>query len=242
MNHYVYKITNGTTGEYYIGKRSCPLWQRDQYMGSGKLLKRKMKAHRDHKWRKEVLGLYASAEEAYAQEALILGDLWLTDPLCLNLKPGGMGSALTEGDLITRKELQGRWERGEDLGRLYVELSNDKLGRKTRVRSTERALIEQLLALGFQLGDSVNYPYIALSSLGLTAQTTPAERVEAVLRGENPHGSDVLWLSNSASRLRVGIRCSKRSVGLIQDLLSKGWEMGKVAAYTPTSLTKLGLR
>lgn len=93
MQHYVYKITNKTTGEYYYGKRSCEgSWRDDTYMGSGVLLKRKMEAHPDHDWRKEVLLLLDTEEEAYTYEAISIGDRWRDDPLCLNLCEGGAGA------------------------------------------------------------------------------------------------------------------------------------------------------
>ena len=90
--HYIYKTTNHTTGEYYYGKRTCSSgWRDDPYMGSGLLLQRKMKAHPDHDWRKEVLLLLDSEEEAFKYEVISIGDRWDTDPLCLNLCPGGHG-------------------------------------------------------------------------------------------------------------------------------------------------------
>jgi hypothetical protein len=61
-------------------------------MGSGYLLKTKMKAHPDHDWHKEVLRLLDTEEEAFTYEANVIGDLWQTDPLCLNLKEGGEGA------------------------------------------------------------------------------------------------------------------------------------------------------
>lgn len=92
MNHYVYKITNRTTGEYYYGKRSCSSdWRDDSYMGSGTLLKAKMNAHADDDWHKEVLLLLDSEEEAFEYETICIGDRWDSDPLCLNLRPGGEG-------------------------------------------------------------------------------------------------------------------------------------------------------
>jgi len=64
-------------------------------MGSGQKLVKKMKAHPDHEWHKEVLMLLDTEEEAYQYEALSIGDRWKGgkdyDGLCLNLTAGGMG-------------------------------------------------------------------------------------------------------------------------------------------------------
>ena len=106
-SHYVYKITNRTTGEYYYGKRSCNgSWRDDSYMGSGQKLTNKMKAHPDHEWHKEVLMLLDTEEEAYQYEALSIGDRWKTDPLCLNLMGGGLGTTSETASLM--------WERHRD--------------------------------------------------------------------------------------------------------------------------------
>ena len=100
-SHYVYKITNRTTGEYYYGKRSCNgSWRDDSYMGSGQKLVKKMKAHPEHEWYKEVLLILDTEEEAYHYEALSIGDRWKGgtgyDGLCLNLTAGGVGGCSEE--------------------------------------------------------------------------------------------------------------------------------------------------
>lgn len=91
--HYVYLIKNLTTGEYYIGKRSCygeP--SKDIYMGSGTLLKRKMEAHPDHEWIKTILFTCETEDQALLLEEELIADKWKTDDLCLNLTRGGRGS------------------------------------------------------------------------------------------------------------------------------------------------------
>ena len=95
--HYVYKITCLETGEYYYGKRSCNgSWKDDPYMGSGQILKRKIKAHPEYTWTKEVLLLLDSSEEALEYEAVVIGNKFKGgedwDGLCLNLTAGGLGS------------------------------------------------------------------------------------------------------------------------------------------------------
>jgi len=99
--HYVYKVTNLETGEYYYGKRSCNCdWREDSYMGSGVLLKNKMEAHPDQPWVKEVLLILDSEEEAYLHEQLAIGDRWRDDPLCLNLTAGGEGGCSESTTLL----------------------------------------------------------------------------------------------------------------------------------------------
>ena len=91
-HHYTYRI-QFSSGRWYIGKRSSNvLPERDtSYNGSGVRLKRYMKAHPDVEYQKIILETYQTSEEAYAAEALLVGDLYLTSTDCLNLMEGGRG-------------------------------------------------------------------------------------------------------------------------------------------------------
>lgn len=89
MWHYVYKIDRETTGEYYIGIRSCdvkPLT--DNYMGSGRLLREKLKAD-PLSFNKTILVIVASRKEAARIEKELVGPAQVADKKCLNLCEGG---------------------------------------------------------------------------------------------------------------------------------------------------------
>jgi len=89
MIHYVYKTRINGTSLYYIGKRSTALpLDEDHYTGSGTLLHDYPKSIRS----KEILRVCESEQEAYELEKSLVGDLWKTDPNCLNQKPGGKGA------------------------------------------------------------------------------------------------------------------------------------------------------
>tara|TARA_R110002167_G_C12707228_1_gene655113 strand:- start:19088 stop:19711 length:624 start_codon:yes stop_codon:yes gene_type:complete len=88
-HHYVYRIDRPSTGEFYIGLRSSKLPPiEDPYMGSGTLLRRKMRNHRSQFF-KTVLVQVESREEADRLEALLVTEELLLNPLCLNRQPGG---------------------------------------------------------------------------------------------------------------------------------------------------------
>jgi len=87
--HFVYKWTNNTTGEYYIGKHSGT--EDDGYIGSGKLFK--IKYFKDpENWERQILHYASSSNGALYAEKNYLGELYKSDPLCLNLIAGGSGS------------------------------------------------------------------------------------------------------------------------------------------------------
>jgi hypothetical protein len=86
----VYKTTNKVNERYYIGvhKTTNPY---DDYVGSGKLLKRAIEKYGIEHFTKEVLFIFGTPEEAFTKEKeLVTVDL-LESGECYNLKVGGEG-------------------------------------------------------------------------------------------------------------------------------------------------------
>lgn len=97
--HYIYKITclcGKFKDHYYIGKRTSRKEdiQNDYYYGSGEKLRRYYKKYPPvlgETITKEVLEINPTKERNCEREKEIIGDLYKTDPLCLNLMEGGNG-------------------------------------------------------------------------------------------------------------------------------------------------------
>ena len=98
--HYTYKITASDSTKYYYGartieKRSASLADcaEDIYLGSGGLSSnnkfRNWKKKHSSTLQKEIVSIHSRKSEAYAREAELVGDLWRTDPNCLNSVEGG---------------------------------------------------------------------------------------------------------------------------------------------------------
>ena len=85
--HYIYKTTNFITGEYYIGKHSGCL--EDNYLGSGAGLKEGFKKYGRGAFKKEVISICSSEDEAFEEEAKMVTLETIKDPLCLNRCLGG---------------------------------------------------------------------------------------------------------------------------------------------------------
>ena len=101
--YYTYKVTEPSTGEYYIGRKSVytesPVemvaddFAQDGYMGSGgKLFKEWKRKHKDTLV-KNILGIQTSWSESVKAEIEAIGLLYQQDPLCMNKVPGGVGVA-----------------------------------------------------------------------------------------------------------------------------------------------------
>lgn len=96
MFHYTYRITflcGEHKGCYYLGKHSTKNLN-DNYAGSGTYCQRYyLKYGKIEKvtYLKEILAYYDSAKDAFDAERVLIGDLWKTDPFCMNVCEGGSG-------------------------------------------------------------------------------------------------------------------------------------------------------
>tara|TARA_B100001939_G_scaffold218325_1_gene187897 strand:- start:888 stop:1505 length:618 start_codon:yes stop_codon:yes gene_type:complete len=84
MYYYTYKVLF-ENGDYYLGQHTTHNLN-DGYSGSGKKLN-----ERNDPFDFEILEYYDSKEDLDVAEKELIGDLWYTDPKCLNLKEGGTG-------------------------------------------------------------------------------------------------------------------------------------------------------
>ena len=108
--HYIYKITcllGSLKGHYYIGKHSTSRPQ-DKYYGSGTVLRDYYKKYGKKDgvtFIKEILEYNDTFEKNMDREREIIGDLWKTDPMCMNLCNGGYGPSEFKISEETRQKL-----------------------------------------------------------------------------------------------------------------------------------------
>lgn len=123
--HYIYKITclcGSLAGKYYYGKHSTKDKEdpfHDNYYGSGSVLIKYYKKYKPIEGEtilKEIIEFNPSKEINAIRERKWIGDKWETDPMCLNLKPGGDGGVVMTDEI--RKKISDRlkghtpWNKG----------------------------------------------------------------------------------------------------------------------------------
>lgn len=102
MHHTIYKITNLINGKIYIGKHSTNDIK-DNYYGSGKLIKSAIEKYGIINFTKEILFNFQSEEEAYAKEKEIVNESFIKRKDVYNLIIGGDTFEAINSNLELRK-------------------------------------------------------------------------------------------------------------------------------------------
>lgn len=91
MKYYtIYKTTNLINNKIYIGAHETNNIL-DDYLGSGKLVKRAFMKYGIENFNKEVLHVFESEEEMYSKEAELVTEEFVADESNYNIMPGGYG-------------------------------------------------------------------------------------------------------------------------------------------------------
>jgi hypothetical protein len=138
---YIYKTTlpQGSMGleghPYYIGKHVSEKFS-VRYFGSGRKLADWIKKHGTSELKIEVLQWAESNDELLRLESEYVSDLYESDPLCLNLKAGGVAPGFSEEtrakigeksrQRITTPEARDNMRKGQ-LGRKHPEWVKEKI-------------------------------------------------------------------------------------------------------------------
>lgn len=86
----VYKTTNILDGKFYIGVHRTTNVH-DEYLGSGKVLRHAILKHGISNFTKDVLFVFEDKESAYQKEMELVNLDVVNDPMCYNIKIGGVG-------------------------------------------------------------------------------------------------------------------------------------------------------
>lgn len=100
--HFIYKTTNQINGKYYVGMHSTNELN-DGYIGSGTLLWHSIKYHGRENFKMEILEFLPNRKELIQREKDLVNDNLLNEPMCMNLRYGGVGGEIRFTDEIKAK-------------------------------------------------------------------------------------------------------------------------------------------
>lgn len=125
MYYTIYQITNKVTGKIYIGKHQTTNLN-DNYMGSGKLLKRSQHKYGLENFKKEILYIFDTEEKMNLKEKeLVTEDFCFRDDT-YNICPGGKGGwgYINANNLVP---IEARRKGGRVAGTKFSQIRNFKL-------------------------------------------------------------------------------------------------------------------
>lgn len=145
MFYYTYKIIllkGSLAGHYYYGQHKTNNIN-DGYAGSGRVIKDYYKKYGKIEgitYIKSIIQFYNTLEELNLAEEILIGNKYNTDPLCLNLIPGGNGKNRNKGykhSEETRNKMSIS-QKGKHLSKETKEkLSKSRIGKSFGTRSEE---------------------------------------------------------------------------------------------------------
>jgi hypothetical protein len=97
--HYIYKTTCNVTSRWYVGMHSTHNLD-DGYIGSGLRLRRSIRKYGIENHTKEILEFLPTREELVLREIEIVTKELVDDPMCMNLREGGIGGLSDEKHYI----------------------------------------------------------------------------------------------------------------------------------------------
>lgn len=105
MKYIIYQITNNVNNKIYIGAHKT-MNINDNYMGSGKLLKRAQRKYGLLNFTKEILHELTNETELYDKEKEIVNEKFIKRDDTYNLKVGGIGGIGGSGEMAEETKLK----------------------------------------------------------------------------------------------------------------------------------------
>jgi group I intron endonuclease len=95
MLFFIYETKNLIDGKTYIGCHKTENIE-DDYLGSGKLLKRAIKKHGRQFFQRSILEFCSSEAEMYEREKIYVNESYVSSPNTYNLRCGGYGGRMID--------------------------------------------------------------------------------------------------------------------------------------------------
>lgn len=217
MYYLIYKITNTINNKIYIGKHQTDN-KDDDYMGSGKILKRAIEKYGIDKFKKEILFECSSLEEMNQKEADIVDEEFVARLDTYNIKLGGQGGF----DYINEKTNWNGFKYINENG--LNNKSNQHLIVSERIKDDDEYAKEFSLKISNSL--KLYYKHNPNPFLGKKHTEESKKKISKAnsirQRGENNSNYGKCWIYNEELKENKTIKKED-----LNTWLEKGWKKGR---------------
>lgn len=224
MYYLIYKITNNVNNKIYIGKHQTEN-KDDDYMGSGKILKKAIEKYGLDKFTKEILFECDSLEEMNQKEAEIVDEEFIARLDTYNLQLGGnpgwdyihktkkhLFGGYTAGKLHKEKMLNDKKYKENFLNKLYIAMNNEEYKEK----------VSKGLKLYYQTHDN---PFIRQKhTIESKAKIGKANSIKQKGQLNSQYGK--CWIYNEELKKNKSIKKED-----LNQWLEKGWKKGRKMSF-----------
>jgi len=206
MNIYyvVYQITNIVNGKFYIGLHKTNNIK-DSYMGSGIAISAAIRKYGKENFIKHILYVFDNLEDASVKEKELVTEELLSNPLCYNLKTGGIDSCIYSQETRQKiSEIKKEQYKNDPLlrekaktmkGRRHSDQTKEKMsksrtGRKISKESIEKrhkTMLEKYGQLSRQTPESIKKILETRKKNGILKSK---ESIEKMLETKRRNGTD----------------------------------------------------
>lgn len=205
MKYYtIYRITNTTNGKAYIGKHVTSKVD-DDYMGSGKHLKRAIAKYGAEHFCKTILHVYSTEAEMNARERELVTEAWCLRDDTYNLCVGGQGGFSYINRTRNHAEHSKKAAQSRDYSQTDWSCNKDELKRKHKAEKQRHGWI------------SGKYSYIP-STKGLTFSAETKKKMSKAGSGKNNSQFGKVWITDGFSNKKISAT----------DGVPTGWRLGRV--------------
>ena len=206
--HFLYKTTNLINNKYYFGAHSTKKLN-DQYLGSGKYLKRSINKYGKENFKIEIIEFFQNREELMEREKEIINETVLLDDMCMNLRPGGFGGFSSKEQIENAKKSNAKqkWLKEND-SEWFKRICENK--KKSLLKQYENGR-EKFYFFDWNGKTHTNEAKIKIGIKNSINQ-----------KGEKNSQFGTCWIISEEEK-----KCIKINKDMLSDYLSKGWKKGR---------------
>jgi hypothetical protein len=198
MHYLIYKITNKKNGKIYIGKHQT-LNVQDDYLGSGKLLKKAIQKYGQQNFTKEILFIFDNEKEMNSKEKELVTEEFCGRKDTYNLCPGGYGGF----GYINSRGLNDGWD--------YINQNNlnnkSKQYLNVKKRIDEDDLYKQIHSFNIKRGQKLSNFIMGSHMLGFKHKEETKIKIgkinSKIQKGKGNSQFGTIWITNGILNKKI---------------------------------------